>query len=209
MKKQEKVYFILNTLQTLFPAPPIPLLHTDPYTLLIAVLLSAHSTDASVNKVTPLLFSKAKTPNEMIKLSVEEIQRIVRPCGLSLRKATAIWELSHLLLEKYEGRVPEALEALVELPGVGHKTASVVLCQAFGKSAFPVDTHIDRCARRWGLTKGKTRTQTERDLKRVIPEELWGLVHLQIIHYARKYCPARAHKVENCPICSFLEKEKS
>jgi endonuclease-3 len=184
------------------PDPTVPLDHTDPYTLLIAVLLSARNTDVRVNKVTPKLFAKAKTPEEMIQLPVEEILEIIRTCGLAPTKARAIHALSRILVEKYRGRVPRSIRALEELPGVGHKTASVVAVQAFGIPAFPVDTHIHRCARRWGLSKAKNVVETERDLKRLFPRKEWGRRHLQIILFARKFCPARGHQVERCPICS-------
>ncbi|MBS0620723.1 MAG: endonuclease III [Verrucomicrobia bacterium] len=197
-----KVKAISQILDTLFPSPGIPLEHTDPYTLLIAVLLSAQCTDARVNQVTPALFAKAKTPREMLELTIPEIAAIIRPCGLSNTKARAIWNLSKILMEKHRGKVPASLAALEKLPGVGHKTASVVLSQAFRKPAFPVDTHIHRCAKRWGLSSGKNVVQTEKDLKQLFPKKNWNKVHLQIIHYARAYCPARGHKVENCPICN-------
>lgn len=204
MTKQEQVKIIRKILNKLFPSPEIPLEHSDPYTLLIAVLLSAQCTDLRVNKVTPHLFAKAKTPEEMVKLDIGEIERIIRPCGLSKNKARAIWHLSRDLLEQHGGKVPRSFEELEELPGVGHKTASVVMVQAFKTPAFPVDTHIHRCAHRWGLSNGKNVIQTERDLKRLFPRKEWRKIHLQIIYYARKYCPARGHKKENCPICSAL-----
>ncbi|MBS0615375.1 MAG: endonuclease III [Verrucomicrobia bacterium] len=185
-----------------FPHPEIPLKHETPYQLLVAVVLSGRSTDAMVNRVTPYLFAKAKTPEEMVKLSVEEIRLIIKPCGLSPTKAKAIHRLSEILLEKYKGKVPRSLEELEELPGVGHKTASVVVAQAFGIPAFPVDTHIHRCAKRWGLSKGKNVVQTERDLKKAFPRKSWIKVHLQIIYFARKFCPALRHDLKKCPICS-------
>jgi len=199
--KQLKALDIQDTLEDLYPETPIPLDHTDSYTLLIAVLLSAQCTDARVNTITPLLFAKASTPQEMIKLSVEEIKAIIRPCGLSPRKSKAIFDLSHILLNKHAGEVPESFEYLEELPGVGHKTASVVMAQAFGVPAFPVDTHIHRLAYRWKLTNGKNVEQTEKDLKRLFPKEMWNKLHLQIIFFGREYCPARSHQPETCPIC--------
>ena len=192
---------IANILEKLYPETPIPLDHKDTYTLLIAVLLSAQCTDERVNKITPLLFAKADNPIDMVKLSVEEIKAIIRPCGLSPRKSKAIHELSKIIIEKHQGIVPNSFEYLEELPGVGHKTASVVMAQAFGIPAFPVDTHIHRLAYRWKLTNGKNVDQTEKDLKRLYPKELWNKLHLQIIFYGREYCPARSHKPETCPIC--------
>lgn len=200
-KKQLKTKSIEQTLELLYPETPIPLDHKDSYTLLIAVLLSAQCTDARVNTITPILFAKASTPYEMIKLSVEEIKAIIRPCGLSPRKSKAIYDLSHILINKHNGEVPESFEFLEELPGVGHKTASVVMAQAFGVSAFPVDTHIHRLAYRWKLSNGKNVEQTEKDLKRLFPIELWNKLHLQIIFFGREHCPARGHKPETCPIC--------
>ncbi len=202
MTKAEKVQDIINILEKLYPTTPIPLNHKDPYTLLISVLLSAQCTDARVNKITPLLFSQADTPFGMIKLTVDEIRAIIKPCGLSPRKSKAIFELSHILIDKYAGEVPQSFEALEELPGVGHKTASVVMSQAFGVAAFPVDTHIHRLAYRWGLSNGKNVEQTEKDFKRLTPKSLWNKLHLQIIFFGREYCPARGHDVPNCPICS-------
>ena len=192
---------IANILEKLYPETPIPLNHKDTYTLLIAVLLSAQCTDERVNKITPILFAKADNPFEMVKLSVEEIKAIIRPCGLSPRKSKAIHELSKIIIEKHQGIVPNSFEYLEELPGVGHKTASVVMAQAFGIPAFPVDTHIHRLAYRWKLTNGKNVDQTEKDLKRLFPKELWNKLHLQIIFFGREYCPARSHKPETCPIC--------
>ncbi len=201
IKKAEKIQKILNEL---FPNPSIPLKHKDPYTLLIAVLLSAQCTDARVNLVTPELFAKALSPKEMLNLTIAEIAQIIRPCGLSNTKAKAIWNLSKMLLEKHRGKVPCSFAALEKLPGVGHKTASVVMSQAFHKPAFPVDTHIHRCAKRWGLSSGKNVEQTEKDLKKAFPKKLWNKVHLQIIYFARKYCPARGHDPEKCPICKMM-----
>ncbi len=196
MTKKEKAQYILSELERLFPETPVPLDHSDPYTLLIAVLLSAQCTDERVNKITPHLFAKAKTPQEMVKLSIEEIKEIIRPCGLSPAKSKAIHRLSELLLEHHEGMVPNAFEALEALPGVGHKTASVVMSQAFGVPAFPVDTHIHRLLTRWGLTSGKSVVQTERDAKTLFPKASWNKLHLQIIFYGRAYSPARNPKKE-------------
>ena len=192
---------IANILEKLYPETPIPLNHKDTYTLLIAVLLSAQCTDERVNKITPLLFAKADNPFDMVKLSVEEIKTVIRPCGLSPRKSKAIHELSKIIIEKHQGIVPNSFKYLEELPGVGHKTASVVMAQAFGIPAFPVDTHIHRLAYRWKLSNGKNVDQTEKDLKRLYPKELWNKLHLQIIFFGREYCPARSHKPETCPIC--------
>lgn len=200
VKKAEKIREILNQL---YPAPPIPLKHDSPYTLLIAVLLSAQCTDARVNIVTPHLFAKASTPEEMVQLSVNEIEELIRTCGLAPRKAKAIWELSKIIIEKHAGKVPHSFKFLEELPGVGHKTASVVMSQAFGKAAFPVDTHIHRCAHRWGLSSGKNVEQTEADLKRLFAKKEWNKLHLQMIYFAREYCPARNHNADACPICSW------
>ncbi len=183
-----------------FPDPKPPLHHTDPYTLLIAVVLSARNTDAKVNQITPHLFKKAKTPQEMVRLTVEEIREIIKPCGLSPTKAKNIWKLSDILIKKYKGKVPQSFKALESLPGVGHKTASVVMAQAFDVPAFPVDTHILRCAKRWGLSRGKTPEKVEEDLKKLFPRKSWIKVHLQIIYYARKFCPARGKHTE-CQIC--------
>ncbi len=200
MNKKRKAEWIAQILEKYFPEVPIPLTHYDPYTLLVAVVLSARNTDAKVNQVTPFLFAKARTPAEMMKLSVEEIQEIIRPCGLSLFKARSIWDLSKLLVESYGGEVPQSFEALESLPGVGHKTASVVMAQAFDIPCFPIDTHIERCARRWGLSRGKSVAQIESDLKKLFPREKWIKLHLQIIYFARRFCPARGHKAK-CPIC--------
>lgn len=182
----------MTELEKIYPETPIPLDHTDAYTLLIAVLLSAQCTDERVNKITPLLFAKASNPTAMIQLSIEEIQAIIRPCGLSPKKAYAIWTLSHILLEKHQGEVPNSFEDLEALPGVGHKTASVVMSQAFGHPAFPVDTHIHRLLTRWGLTSGKNVEQTEKDAKALFPESSWNKLHLQIIFYGRSHSPARS-----------------
>ena len=196
MTKREKVDFVIQTLEKLYPEIPIPLDHQDPYTLLIAVLLSAQSTDVRVNQITPLLFARASTPSEMVKLSVEEIRAIIRPVGLSPMKSKGIHGLSKILLEKHQGLVPKDFEALEALPAVGHKTASVVMSQAFGVPAFPVDTHIHRLMYRWGFSNGKNVTQTERDAKRLFPREKWNDLHLQIIWYGREYSPARGWKLE-------------
>ena len=195
---------IKDILDREFPDPEIPLKHKDRYTLLIAVLLSAQCTDERVNLVTPKLFSRADTPEKMVKLPIEEIESIIKPCGLFKTKSNAISKLSKILIEKHHSKVPETLKELEALPGVGHKTASVVLIQGFGLPAFPVDTHIHRCAKRWGLSSGKNVEETERDLKRIFPQECWNKLHLQIIYFARKYCPARGHDPKNCPICSKL-----
>lgn len=208
MTEREKANLIIKTLDDLYPQPPIPLKHKDPYTLLIAVLLSAQSTDAVVNRVSPLLFEKANTPGEMAALRVEEIRNIIKPIGLAPRKAAAIHELSNILLTEHDGKVPESFEELEALPGVGHKTASVVMAQAFGKPAFPVDTHIHRLAFRWGLSNGKSVEQTERDLKRIFPQKQWIKLHLQIIYFGREHCPARNHKPETCPLCSKIGRKE-
>ena len=202
MSKRTKVTEIIKILEDLYPEVPIPLSHNDPYTLLIAVLLSAQCTDVRVNKITPILFNQADNPFDMIKLSVEEIEQIIRSCGLAPRKSKAISSLSQILIKKYDGNVPSNLDELEELPGVGHKTASVVVSQAYGKPAFPVDTHIHRLAYRWGLSNGKNVEQTEKDLKRLTPKGLWNKLHLQIIYFGREYCPARGHNFIQCPICS-------
>lgn len=204
MNETEKVNFIIETLERLYPQVPVPLHHQDAYTLLIAVLLSAQCTDVRVNQVTPLLFAKARNPYEMVRLPVEEIREIIRPCGLAPRKSQAIHALSQQLIEKYDGNVPADFALLEELPGVGHKTASVVMAQAFGVPAFPVDTHIHRLMHRWGLSSGKNVEQTEKDAKRLFPKSLWNKLHLQIIYFGRQYCPARGHKPEQCPICSKI-----
>ncbi len=204
MKKSERVSFIQEKLNALYPETPIPLDHKDAYTLLIAVLLSAQCTDVRVNQITPLLFSKADTPQEMVKLKVEEIKEIIRPCGLSPMKSKGIYGLSQIILEKHNGQVPQTFEELEALPAVGHKTASVVMSQAFGYPAFPVDTHIHRLATRWKLTNGKSVEQTEKDLKRLFPEHTWNKLHLQIIYFGREYCPARGHDPQKCPICRVV-----
>ena len=196
MTKKQKVDYVINELERLYPKTPVPLKHHDPYTLLIAVLLSAQCTDERVNQITPILFEKADTPSKMIQLPVETIKQIIRPCGLSPRKSQAISSLSEILLKKHNGNVPENMEALEELPGVGHKTASVVMSQAFGVPAFPVDTHIHRLMYRWGFSNGKNVVQTEKDAKRLFPKALWNKLHLQIIFYGREYSPARGVKRE-------------
>jgi endonuclease-3 len=208
MTKKERAQFVLETLEKLYPETPIPLDHSDAYTLLIAVLLSAQCTDERVNKITPFLFAKANTPQEMIKLSVEEIREIIKPCGLSPAKSKAIYNLSEIILNQHNGEVPSTFESLEALPGVGHKTASVVMSQAFGIPAFPVDTHIHRLAERWQLSNGKNVTQTEKDLKKLFKKETWNKIHLQIIFYGRAYCPARGHQIETCIICNHFNQNK-
>lgn len=208
MTKAEKVNDILAILDKHFPNVESPLHHQDPYTLLISVLLSAQCTDERVNKTTPFLFAKADNPYDMVKLSVDEIREIIKPCGLSPMKSKGIYGLSKILIEKHSGKVPQTFEELEELPAVGHKTASVVMTQGFGKPAFPVDTHIHRLAYRWGLSNGKSVEQTERDLKRLIPEKKWAKAHLQIIYFGRKYCPARGHRWKECPVCNkYMRKD--
>jgi endonuclease-3 len=196
MTKSEKVTYVINTLNELYPTIPIPLDHKDPYTLLIAVLLSAQCTDVRVNQITPLLFASADNPYEMVKMTVEEIREIIRPCGLSPMKSKGIFGLSKIIIEKYNGQVPQSFEALEALPAVGHKTASVVMSQAFGVPAFPVDTHIHRLMYRWGFSNGKNVQQTEKDAKRLFPEKFWNDLHLQIIWYGREYSPARGWNIE-------------
>lgn len=202
MKKQDKANAIAKILEDLYPDTPIPLDHHDPYTLLVAVLLSAQCTDKRVNLVTPYLFALADNPVDMAQVEVEEIQEIIRPCGLSPRKSKAISGLSQILLDKHDGKVPQDMSALEALPGVGHKTASVVMAQAFGVPAFPVDTHIHRLAYRWALSTGKNVEKTESDLKKLFPKETWNPLHLRIIFFGREYCPARGHDPHTCPICS-------
>jgi len=204
MTKAERAEHIASRLEELYPETPIPLDHKDPYTLLVAVLLSAQCTDERVNKITPGLFEAADTPEAMAEVPVETIREIIKPCGLSPRKSVAISELSKILVEKYDGEVPADMEALEALPGVGHKTASVVMSQAFGVPAFPVDTHIHRLAQRWKLTSGKHVVQTEKDLKRAFPEESWNKLHLQIIFYGREYCTARGCDGTVCDLCREL-----
>lgn len=200
MTKKEKVEFVIETLEKLYPEVPVPLNHKDPYTLLVAVLLSAQCTDERVNKITPHLFNKADNPYDMVKLSVEEIKEIIRPCGLSPMKSKGIYGLSQIIINEHNGVVPDNFKDLEAMPSVGHKTASVVMSQAFGVPAFPVDTHIHRLMYRWGLTNGKSVEQTEKDAKRLFPKELWNKLHLQIIFYGREYSPARGFKIENSPI---------
>ena len=204
MTKKEKVDFVITTLNKLYPRIPIPLDHSDPYTLLIAVLLSAQSTDVRVNQITPLLFKRAKTPSDMIKLSVEEIRNIIKPVGLSPMKSKGIFGLSKILLDKYDGKVPKTYEELEALPSVGHKTAAVVMAQAYGIPTFPVDTHIHRLMFRWGFSNGKNVTQTEKDAKRLFPKKLWNRLHLQIIWYGREYSPARGLKIQKDIIFSTI-----
>lgn len=206
--KAEKVKDIIRILDRYYPTVEVPLQHKDAYTLLIAVLLSAQCTDERVNKITPLLFKKADNPFDMIKLTVDEIREIIKPCGLSPMKSKGIYGLSKILVEQYNGEVPASFEALEALPAVGHKTASVVMTQWFGIPAFPVDTHIHRLAYRWALSTGKSVEQTEHDLKRLIPEEKWNKAHLQIIYFGRAFCPARGHVWQDCPICKkYMRKE--
>lgn len=206
--KDKKVKEIIRILDKLYPTTPIPLIHKDPFTLLVSVVLSAQCTDERVNKTTPILFNKADTPEKMLKMSVKQIEKIIRPCGLSPQKSKAIKGLSVLLVKKHNSQVPQNFLELEKLPGVGHKTASVVMSQAFGFPAFPVDTHIHRLAWRWGLSTGKNVEKTEKDLKRLFPEEKWNKLHLQIIFYGREFCPARGHKLESCIICSKFRRTK-
>jgi len=208
MTKKEKAAFVIEKLEEIYPEIPIPLEHKDPYTLLIAVLLSAQSTDVRVNQTTPLLFARADNPEAMTRLTVEEIRDIIRPVGLSPTKAKAIHKLSQILLDEHGGKVPASLEELEKLPGVGHKTASVVISQAFGVPAFPVDTHIHRLMYRWGLSTGKNVVKTEADAKRLFPEALWNKLHLQIIWYGREYCPARGWDLEKDPITRKIGRKK-
>ena len=203
MKRAEKLPRIRAVLDELVPEVPVPLDHVDPFTLLVAVVLSAQTTDRKVNEVTPALFARASTPQALARLPVRTIQRLIRTVGLAPTKARALSRLSRILVEQHGGRVPRTFQELEALPGVGHKTASVVLSQAFGLPAFPVDTHIHRLAARWGLSTGRSVVHTERDLKRLFPEESWGKLHLQLIAFGRRYCPARGHDPERCPICAF------
>ena len=207
ISKQEKANKILKILENYYPQTPVPLKHSSPYTLLIAVLLSAQCTDERVNKITPILFKKANTPIKMSKLRVADIEKIIRPCGLSPQKSKAISKLSKILVSDYSSRVPRNLEALEALPGVGHKTASVLVSQAYGIPAFPVDTHIHRLAWRWGLSTGKNVKRTEEDLKKLFPIEKWNKLHLQIIFYGREFCPSRGHNLENCIICTKFRRK--
>ncbi len=208
MKRQEKAALIGRILDDLYPAPPVPLTHRDPFTLLVAVVLSAQTTDVRVNLVTPALFARASTPEEMAALSTDEILGFIRSCGLAPGKARNIRKLAQTLIDEYSGKVPADIEALETLPGVGHKTASVVMSQAFDVPAFAVDTHIHRLAARWGLSTGRNVEQTERDLKRVFPREEWSRRHLQIIYFGREHCPARNHNAAVCPICSWAGKRR-
>ena len=204
MTKQEKAAFVAAKLAELYPTTSIPLDHVDPYTLLVAVVLSAQCTDKKVNEITPLLFARASTPQDMVKLSVEEIREIIRPCGLSPMKSKGIHGLSRMILEEHGGKVPADMAALEAMPGVGHKTASVVMVQAFGVPAFPVDTHIHRLAWRWTLSNGRNVEHTEADLKKLFPREKWADLHLQMIYFGREYCPAKCHDPRKCPICSVI-----
>ena len=204
MLKKDKVTFIINKLDELYPSVNPPLNHSNNFTLLIAVLLSANSTDKSVNNVTPILFKIADSPRKILKLTYEDLYQIIKPCGLGPAKASNILKLSKILDENHNGNVPDNFEDLEQLPGVGHKTASVVMSQAFGYPAFAVDTHVHRCMYRWGLTSGKNVVQTEKDAKRLFPKEKWSKLHLQIIFYGREYCPARNFKIINCPITSVV-----
>jgi len=205
MTKQERAKIVINTLEKLYPEVPIPLQHKDTYTLLIAVLLSAQCTDARVNKITPILFSKADNPYDMVSLGVEKIAEIIRPCGLTPMKSKGIFGLSQILIQKYNGKVPNDIEALEQLPSVGHKTASVVISQGFGVPAFPVDTHIHRLMKRWKLSNGKSVQQTEKDAKKLFPKKLWNKLHLQIIYYGREYSPARGWDIEKDIILHLIE----
>ncbi|MCH9633925.1 MAG: Endonuclease III [Chlamydiae bacterium] len=207
MTKTQLAQTIQAILDEHFPNPAIPLKFSNTYTFLIAVLLSAQCTDERVNQVTPKLFENVKSPQRMLTRSVEEIQKIIQPCGLSASKSRYIWKLSQILIDQYESEVPCSFEALESLPGVGHKTASVVMAQMFDVPAFPVDTHIHRLAKRWGLSSGKNVVQTERDLKKVFPKKNWNKLHLQIIYFGRKFCPARGHNENECPICKLLKKK--
>lgn len=204
VKKAEKVVYIMDKLDELHPDPAIPLKHSNPFTMLVAVLLSAQCTDERVNKVTPELFDKRNGAPDMILLGQEKIQKIIRPCGLSGQKSKAIFNLSKILMTKFDGAVPNNFSDLEDLPGVGHKTASVVMSQVFGQPTFPVDTHIHRLIYRWGLSNGKNVVQTEKDCKRLFPEDTWNKLHLQIIYYGRSHCTARGHHIESCPICNKL-----
>ena len=203
MRRAEKARKIQEILDALYVEIDVPLRHEDPYTLLVAVLLSAQCTDKRVNEVTPHLFARASTPAEMVRLSVAQIRSIIRPCGLSPAKSRNIKDLSGILMEEHGGKVPDTFEGLEALPGVGHKTASVVMSQAFGRPAFPVDTHIHRLAARWGLSNGRSVEQTERDLKKLFAPDEWGRVHLQLIYFGREYCPARGHDPDACPVCGW------
>ncbi len=208
MTKKERATFIMDTLNAIYPEVPVPLDHKDPYTLLIAVLLSAQCTDIRVNMITPKLFAKADNPYDMVKMSVEEIQDIIRPCGLSPMKSKGIFGLSQMMIEKFDGKVPQNFEALESFPAVGHKTASVVMSQAFGVPAFPVDTHIHRLMYRWGLSSGKNVVETEKDAKKIFPKEQWNKLHLQIIWYGREYCQARGWNLDNDSITRAIGRKE-
>ncbi len=208
MTRQEKADFAATKLAKLYPRITIPLDHEDPYTLLVAVVLSAQCTDKKVNEITPLLFAKARTPQQMVKLKVQEIQDIIRPCGLSPMKSKGIHGLSRIILEEHGGKVPQTFSALEALPAVGHKTASVVMSQAFGFPAFPVDTHIHRLAYRWTLSTGKSVEHTEADLKKLFPEDTWNALHLRIIYFGREHCPAKGHDPRKCPVCSVIGRKE-
>lgn len=208
MKKQEKAAKIGEILDRLYPTPPIPLQHVDPFTLLVAVVLSAQTTDVQVNKVTPALFARASTPEQLASMSESEILKFIRSCGLAPGKARNIRGLARTIADEHGGRVPRDIKALERLPGVGHKTASVVMSQAFGEPAFAVDTHIHRLAARWGMSSGKNVEQTERDLKKLFPREDWAKRHLQIIYFGREHCPARNHPLDACPICSWASNQR-
>ncbi len=203
MKRSEKAERVQKILDELYPRPPIPLQHRDPFTLLVAVVLSAQCTDARVNRITPALFERAPTPEHLARLPVAEIESIIRSCGLAQAKARNLRALAELLVQQHGGEVPRSFEELEALPGVGHKTAGVVMVQAFGEPAFPVDTHIHRLAARWGLSSGRSVVQTERDLKKLYPPESWGRLHLQLIYFGREHCPARGHDPQRCPICHW------
>ena len=207
MTKKEKAKIVQKILDEYFPNPKIPLKHTNLYTFLIAVLLSAQATDKKVNEITPKIFEKANTPKKMLKFSQKELEKILKPIGLAPKKSRAILSLSKILIEKFESKVPSTFKELESLPGVGHKTASVIMSQGFNKAAFPVDTHIHRCAKRWKLSNGKNVKKTEEDLKKKFPKSSWKKLHLQIIYFARKYCPAKKHIIKNCPICSKISKD--
>jgi len=208
MKRADKAEKVLEILEELYPEVPIPLDHADPFTLLVAVLLSAQTTDARVNMVTPALFDRAATPSAMAALSAEEILDYIKTCGLAPTKAKNVKRLAEIIVERHAGEVPRSFEELEALPGVGHKTASVVMAQAFGVPAFPVDTHIHRLAARWGLSNGSNVERTERDLKSAFPREAWNKLHLQIIYFGREHCPARRHDLTQCPICSWAATRK-
>ncbi len=208
MTRNEKAAFVARKLAALYPRLRIPLDHEDPFTLLVAVVLSAQCTDRKVNEITPLLFARARTPQQMLKLRVDEIQDIIRPCGLSPMKSKGIHGLSRIIVEQHGGRVPDSFEALEALPGVGHKTASVVMSQAFGVPAFPVDTHIHRLAWRWTLSTGRSVERTEADLKRLFPRDSWNTLHLRIIFFGREHCPAKGHDPRKCPICSVIGRKE-